>query len=374
MLNNYDAIIGDVTILANRSKYVEFTQPYIESSLTMVVTEKLEAEKAWMFLKPFTIGMWVATGAILTYTIFVVWLLERQSNPEFEGPWKRQLGTAFWFTCSSLFFAQSKEKVHNSYTRVVVVAWLFVVLVLNSSYTANLSSMLTVKRLQPNVTSLDWLKSHDAMIGYDSNSFVNKYLADVLGFKPHNIKSIDVQEQYLDEFRSGNISAAFLELPFERAFLQRHCIGYTGIVLPDRFGGFGFVFQKGSPIAADFSEAILNLSETGVLKRLEAKWFSPSSECLTHEDSSQTGSLSWKSFGGLFLFTGFTSTFCFLLSLVHGWFAQHSHEPLTGGSTATNRNLLTNLARFFLKKKVRALEGNSGQQLETSMHQITCNK
>ncbi|KAI3823962.1 hypothetical protein L1987_05408 [Smallanthus sonchifolius] len=33
----YDAVVGDVTILANRSRYVEFTQPFIESGLSMVV-------------------------------------------------------------------------------------------------------------------------------------------------------------------------------------------------------------------------------------------------------------------------------------------------------------------------------------------------
>ncbi|CAL5408911.1 unnamed protein product [Camellia sinensis] len=103
----FDAAIGDITILANRSKYVEFTQPFIESRLTMIVTAKPEAQKAWMFLRPFTKEMWVFTSVILFYTVFIVWLLERQSNPEFEGPWRNQLATALWFTYSSLFFTQS---------------------------------------------------------------------------------------------------------------------------------------------------------------------------------------------------------------------------------------------------------------------------
>ncbi|KAK1383107.1 hypothetical protein POM88_020842 [Heracleum sosnowskyi] len=43
-----DAVIGDVTILANRSKYVDFTQPFAESGLTMIVPVKPQAEKAWI--------------------------------------------------------------------------------------------------------------------------------------------------------------------------------------------------------------------------------------------------------------------------------------------------------------------------------------
>lgn len=106
-MKTFDAVIGDVTILANRSKYVEFTQPYAESGLTMIVPVKTE-ERAWMFMKPFTMEMWAVTGAILIYTMFVVWFLEHRSNPEFRGPWTNQLGTALWFTFSSLFFSHSE--------------------------------------------------------------------------------------------------------------------------------------------------------------------------------------------------------------------------------------------------------------------------
>ena len=83
-----------MTILANRSKYVEFTQPYAESSLSMIVAVKPEHGKTWIFVKPFTMEAWAVIVAILFYTMFIVWHLERRTNPEFEGPWQNQLGTA----------------------------------------------------------------------------------------------------------------------------------------------------------------------------------------------------------------------------------------------------------------------------------------
>jgi len=106
---SYDAVIGDITLLADRMQYVDFTLPFAESGLSMIVPAKPEGS-AWMFMKPFTLGMWVATGAILIYTMLVVWFLERPSNPEFNGPWKNQMSTALWFTFSSLFFAHSKYR------------------------------------------------------------------------------------------------------------------------------------------------------------------------------------------------------------------------------------------------------------------------
>ncbi|KAL5774348.1 hypothetical protein ACOSP7_011905 [Xanthoceras sorbifolium] len=311
---NYDAIVGDVTILADRTKKVEFTQPYAESGLSMIVPAKSE-ESAWMFLRPFTWTMWVVTGAILIYTMLIVWLLEHNHNPEFNGPWLDQISTAFWFTFSSLFFAH-REKISSNLTRVVVVVWLFVVLILNSSYTASLSSMLTVQRLKPNVTDIEWLKRNNLKVGCDGDSFVRNYLKNVLNFTPDNILNVSSEYDYDGKFKKNSITAAFLELPYEKVFHTRYCKGYTDTTATYRFGGLGFVFQKGSPIAADFSEAILKLSENGTLKSLEDKWFAPSPECSANATNKETESLSLSSFWGLYLISGATSTICSIIFLV----------------------------------------------------------
>lgn len=235
----FDAVVGDMTILADRLQYVDFTVPYAESGLTMVVPQKSE-ESAWMFLKPFTWQMWAVTGGILTYTMLVVWYLERGSNPEFHGNWKSQMGTALSFTFSSLFFAH-REKICSNLTRVVMGSWLFLVLILNSSYTASLSSMLTVQQLQPNITDIQWLKNNNVKIGCDGDSFVRTYLQNVEKFNPENIINISSDYDYVGAFKNHSIEAAFLELPYEKAYLSKYCTGYYGSVPKTRFGGLGFV-------------------------------------------------------------------------------------------------------------------------------------
>jgi ionotropic glutamate receptor len=116
----YDALVGDVTILADRLEYVDFTQPYTESGLSMIVPSKPEESTSWIFLKPFTWEMWVVTGAIMLYTMLIIWFLEHQRNPVFSGPWKNQIGTTFWFTFSSLFFAHSKYQISRIITRNIL--------------------------------------------------------------------------------------------------------------------------------------------------------------------------------------------------------------------------------------------------------------
>ncbi|OIT03776.1 PREDICTED: glutamate receptor 2.9-like [Nicotiana attenuata] len=306
----YDAIVGDMTILAERIKYVEFTQPFAESGLTMVVPVKFDgSKKAWMFLKPFTISMWIVTGSILVYTMLVVWFMEHQSNPEFRGRWKDQLGTAMWFTFSSLFFAH-RENIKSNYTKIVVVVWLFLVFVLTSSYTASLTSMLTVPRLEPSVKDINWIKRTNTTVGCDGDSFVKDYLRQVLELQ--NIKNISNQEDYPKEFESGNIKAAFLEIPYQKVFLREHCNQYVVAGPNYRFGGLAFVFQKGSPLARDVSEAILTLTQDGTLNSLEERWFALSRNCDNVDASNETESLTLGSFWGLYLVSGATSTVCLL--------------------------------------------------------------
>lgn len=307
----YEAVIGDTTITEARLQYVDFTVPYAESGLSMIVTEKSN-ESTWMFMKPFTWQMWVATGAVLTYTMVVVWYLEREPNPEFQGNWKSQVSTALMFTFSSLFFAH-REKIHNDLSRVVMVSWLFLVLILNSSYTASLSSMLTIQRLQPNVTDILCLKKYNMKIGCDGDSFVRTYLEKVEQFKPENIINMDNEYSYEDAFKNNSIAAAFLELPYEKVYMSKYCKGYSASVPTTKFGGLGFMFQKGSPVARDVSKAILRLLEQGELRMLEDKWMNDAEDCSNNSTSESTESLRLGSFWVLYVISGATSTICFLL-------------------------------------------------------------
>ncbi|XP_047324118.1 glutamate receptor 2.7-like [Impatiens glandulifera] len=117
----FDAIVGDITILANRSKYVEFTQPFAESGLSMMVPVKGEGNRGWLFVKPFNKKMWLVTALVMIYTTLIVWFLERQSNPEFGGPWKNQISTALWFTFCTLFFSQSKGLLFDTKMFTILV-------------------------------------------------------------------------------------------------------------------------------------------------------------------------------------------------------------------------------------------------------------
>lgn len=119
--------------------------------------------------------------------------------------------------------------------------WFFVALILTQSYTASLSSMLTLQNIKPSTITIEWLRANNAPVGCDNETFVCNYLINVLKFDSHNIRGISNTSSYDDHFKNRSISALFLEKPYEKAFFMLYCKGYVSTTLPYRFGGFGFV-------------------------------------------------------------------------------------------------------------------------------------
>ncbi|KAJ6797674.1 glutamate receptor 2.8 [Iris pallida] len=306
----YDAVVGDVTITANRSEFVDFTLPYTVAGVSMVVPIRDERSKTWIFLKPLKADLWLVSGAFFVFTGFVVWVIEHRVNEEFRGPPAHQAGTVFYFTFSTLVFAHRESMVSNL-SRFVVVIWIFVVFILQSSYTANLTSMLTVRKIRPTVTDINELIKSKENVGYLENSFIRGRLQK-LGFDNSTLKPYKSPEQYADALKNGStnggVAAIIDEIPYLKVFLKDYCDSYIMAGPTNKTGGFGFAFPKGSPIVPDLSRAILNLTESDQMAEIERRWFGDETGC-TIEGSkiSLNQSLSFMSFWGLFLITGSTS-------------------------------------------------------------------
>ncbi|XP_062092122.1 glutamate receptor 2.7-like isoform X2 [Humulus lupulus] len=205
-LGNFDVAVGDITIRANRSLYVDFTLPYTESGVQMIVPVKDQRSKnAWVFLKPLTWDLWATSASFFVFIGFVVWVLEHRINEDFRGPPLHQIGTTFSFSFSIMVFAY-REKVISNMARFVTIIWVFVVLILTQSYTASLTSLLTVQQLQPTVTSVTQLLQNKDNVGYVEGSFVHGMLIDI-GFHDSQLKVYKSPEE-LDEAFSNHTTSS----------------------------------------------------------------------------------------------------------------------------------------------------------------------
>lgn len=132
----------------------------------------------------------------------------------------------------------------SNLTRFVVIVWVFVVLVLTSSYTANLTSMLTVQQLLPAITDINDLIKNGEHVGYQDGSFI-KGLLNNMKFDKSMFRTYSTLQQYdtaLSEgSNKGGVAAIVEELPYIRPFLSKYCHKYIMIGPTYQTSGFGFV-------------------------------------------------------------------------------------------------------------------------------------
>ncbi|KAK8664059.1 hypothetical protein V6N13_083862 [Hibiscus sabdariffa] len=91
---NFDAVVGDITILASRFPFVDFTLPFTDLGIGVVVS-KTNKNDIWIFLKPLSGDLWITTGAFFIFIGIVVWVIEHHINDEFQGSPSEQIGTIF---------------------------------------------------------------------------------------------------------------------------------------------------------------------------------------------------------------------------------------------------------------------------------------
>ncbi|KAH6793341.1 hypothetical protein C2S52_003818, partial [Perilla frutescens var. hirtella] len=360
-LKNYDAVVADLTISANRSIYVDFTIPYIDFGVSTAVLIK-DNKNGWIFLKPLTMGLWLSIAAFFLFTGFVVWTLERRVNEEFQGPPLQQVGMIFWFSFSTLVFAH-KEKVMSNLSRFVVIVWLFAVLVLTSSYTASLTSMLTVQQLD--ATDIHDLTKKGEYVGYKQGHFIRGFLDSTKSdnSKFRNYSSFEEYDEALTKgSEKGGVGAVVDNTPSIKIFLSKYCHKYTMIGSAYRKSGFGFAFQKGSPLAPDVSRAILQLKESREMEQISRKWFGEE-DCGSRINGTSVNSkgLNLDHFKGLFIISAVSSLSALLISSFIFFYSNRINVLSLNPHAWINRKF-SELAEAFGRERVEKSSSSSSKE------------
>ncbi|KAK9027191.1 hypothetical protein V6N11_067033 [Hibiscus sabdariffa] len=146
-----------------------------------------------------------------------------------------------------------------------------------------------VEQLQPTVTDLNELLKRRESVGLYNGSFVEGILLG-LKFDKSQLKYYGSLEELHELFVKGNANG-----------------GITTVESRFKTDGFGFVFPKGSPLVADISRGILNVTQGDEMERIQNKWFKGDGTCPDVDPVVSSNTLGLESFWGLFLIAGVAS-------------------------------------------------------------------
>lgn len=127
----------------------------------------------------------------------------------------------------------------------MLIFWLFVVLIINSSYTASLTSILTVQQLTSRIQGIDSLITSYDPIGIQDGSFAYNYLIDELNIVESRLRILKTQDDYVNALQlgpnRGGVAAIVDELPYIELFLSNTKCVFSIVGQEFTKSGWGFV-------------------------------------------------------------------------------------------------------------------------------------
>lgn len=304
-----DMAIAGLTITAERERYVDFSKPFMDIGVSIIIKKpQHQRPGVFSFMEPLSIEIWVCITVAyigVSVALFVVsrfspveWRKEPQADTGYENDFS--LFNSFWFSMGALMFQGSDSCPKSVSGRIIGGAWWFFVLIIISSYTANLAAFLTMKRMVKPIESADDLVNHPTIkygVPGSGTTFAFFKNADHPVYKQmyeymfsHPEVLVQTSDEGIQRVRNSKGRYAFLtdSSSIEYANNRDPC-DTTSVGSNLNSKGFGIATPRGSDLRDQITLAVLRLKEGGTLHTFYQRWWIDKGQCGGDGSSSSKG-------------------------------------------------------------------------------------
>lgn len=252
----FDLAAAALTITAEREGRVDFSHAYFSSGLGIATIRK---PRGWLAVARglFSLQLLQVLLALLGLLFavgFVVWLFERERNPEeFGGSPSRGIGSGFWWSAVTMTTVGYGDKAPVSPGgRIVALLWMFASLIAISTFTAAIASALTVSRLEAVVEGPGDLPR--ATVGAVTDTTGALFLEK----EEIDHRSFQTPAAAVEALVRGELDAVVYDAPI-LAYLARRLEVESVEVLPERLDSqdYGIALPSGSELREPLNRALL---------------------------------------------------------------------------------------------------------------------
>lgn len=215
----FDVGLGSITINSNRLKKCNFLQPFYVTHVS--IASNVAKSNVLVFLSNlFSLNFvkYVLSLIILLYVIgFLIWLVERKKNDDFSESFLEGLTDGFYFASvvmTTVGFGDKSAK--TSLGRIIVIFWMFISLGITGIFIGNISSAITVNRLDTGIDSINDL--HKTKVGSILNS-TSAYFLETKGVKFIGYHSV---EEGLQDIEDGNLETFVYDTPILKYYISKN--------------------------------------------------------------------------------------------------------------------------------------------------------
>ena len=276
-----DVAIAAISITAERHAFMDFSQPYYDSGLQILVATNsarsgnFTSNLSRQFLNWNTIKVVGLVLLVMFVISHLVWWFERRRNPEmYPEPYAPGVWESFWWTISMLCTGGCEAKGPMGVpARLVAILWMLVSIVLIAYFTAAVTTEMTVKSLAGDIGAPGDLPG--VKVGTIAGSTGETWLRN----NKAKVSPYPDVPSAVAGLNSGEIKAVVYDAPVLRYYLSKRIgtrLRLVGPTFEKQFYGIGL--QQESPLRLPINRALLALNERGFMEELQKKWFGSSSE------------------------------------------------------------------------------------------------
>ncbi|XP_065062808.1 glutamate receptor 2-like [Rhopilema esculentum] len=343
-----DMAVASLTITSSREEVVQFTKPYMELQNSYVRLRGTTMQfDPLQFLKPFTTNMWILTVLAGIFCSIVIYFIDYYSPFGWRQTIKRETGrdgatfnaaNSAWFTVAS-WLLQGGDNTPRSLSGRMFVSYLwFAILIVTSTYTANMAAYFTMKKSVTEKEDIESLlkmgvsfalKQHTAMDQFLQNSEYRVYqqLAQKIGEQKNYVSNAS---QGIAVARTDPNLLFLGEGPYSEWLMNKDACDLKIVngILPSR--SYGFPVRKGSPISEKISIGISHMVESHFIQNRKDHYWKELSNC--KDDSIFSAGITSQGrieplqlvgVYGCLVFAGILSILCLF---AEKWWKKHSAE------------------------------------------------
>lgn len=266
-----DGATAGITINAEREKRIDFSQPYLNSGLRIVVNNN-DTGVFSIFKSPVVIKVLKLLGLFMLFIIgmaHIVWIAERGKD-SINDKYFPGIFDACWFsvvTSSTVGYGDTTPQKWSG--KIVSIILITAGVALFGVIAGEVSGAVTTASLKSQLSADDLSgKLVATKEGTVSETYLKQAGATVVTF--------DRIESAYEKVGSGELRIAVFDSPSVLYYVNTPGLGKGRVkTVGDMFyrHHFGFAFPENSPLKERVDRALLEMRETGEYKAIYAKWF-----------------------------------------------------------------------------------------------------
>uniref|UniRef100_A0AAR5Q100 Glutamate receptor ionotropic, NMDA 2B n=1 Tax=Dendroctonus ponderosae TaxID=77166 RepID=A0AAR5Q100_DENPD len=290
-----DMVLTSLTINAEREAVVDFSVPFMETGIAIVVAKRTGIISPTAFLEPFDAASWMLVGLVAihaaTFTIFLFeWLSPSGFNMKLafnngvpSTAHRFSLFRTYWLVWAVLFQAAVHVDSPRGFTsRFMTNVWAMFAVVFLAIYTANLAAFMITREEFFEFTGIDDIRlsrpySHKPSIKFGTipfshtDSTLAKYFKDMHAYMKQFNKTTVLNG--VATILSGEMDAFIYDgTVLEYLTSQDEDCRLLTVGSWHAMTGYGLAFPRNSKYLKMFNKRLLDFRENGDLERLRRYW------------------------------------------------------------------------------------------------------